>query len=188
MTALLAMQMGLRKKQSSQEYNHSPTMLLVALFGGAFAFIAVENICDDATDAGWQQMNRLSARHVHMGSAHAEIITFFVFLFILEFRETRSRIGFWRSRAPWLPLVGVMALATIIHIPICVVVLADASYAVSGYCRTCSVRHSPKSRKVKEAAQSVWGDVDELFKLSSARLGFTRRHIQETFLHDLHQG
>ena len=34
--------MARRKKRSSYEYNHTPTTLLVALFGGACAFIAVE--------------------------------------------------------------------------------------------------------------------------------------------------
>jgi predicted transcriptional regulator of viral defense system len=68
------MQMGQRKKQSSHEYNHSPTTLLVALFGGACAFITVESIYGDANDAGWQQMNRLPAWQVHMGSACVGII------------------------------------------------------------------------------------------------------------------
>ena len=146
------MQMGQRKKQSSREYNHSPTTLLVTLFGGACAFITVESICGDANDAGWQQMNRLPAWQVHMGSACAGIITFFVFLFILEFLETRSRITAWRSSAPWLPLVGFTALATIVHIPFCIVLLAGSSYAVWAYRRTSSVRRAPGSRKRKEVA------------------------------------
>jgi len=149
---LLAMQMGQRKKQSSREYNHSPTTLLVTLFGGACAFITVESICGDANDAGWQQMNRLPAWQVHMGSACAGIITFFVFLFILEFLETRSRITAWRSSAPWLPLVGFTALATIVHIPFYIVLLAGASYALYAYRRTCNARCSPGSCKGKEIA------------------------------------
>jgi hypothetical protein len=152
MTALPVMQMGQRKKQSSHEYHHSPTTLLVALFGGACAFITVESIYGDANDAGWQQMNRLPAWQIHMGSACVGIITFFVFLFILEFVETRSRITAWRSTAPWLPLVGFTALATIVHIQFCIVLLAGASYAVWAYRRTSSVRRSPGSRKEREIA------------------------------------
>jgi len=124
------MQMGQRKKESSHEYNHNPTTLLVALFGGACAFITVESICGDANDAGWQQMNRLQAWQVHMGSICMGIITFIVFLFILEFLETKSRITAWRSSSPWLPLAGFTALATIVHILFCIVLLAGASYAV----------------------------------------------------------
>jgi hypothetical protein len=124
------MQMGQRKKQSSHEYNHNPVTLFVALFGGACAFITVESICGDANDAGWQQMNRLQAWQVHMGSICMGIITFIVFLFILEFLETKSRITAWRSSSPWLPLAGFTALATIVHILFCIVLLAGASYAV----------------------------------------------------------
>ena len=144
--------MGQRKKQSSHEYNHSPTPLLVALFGGACAFITVKSICGDANDAGWQQMSRLPAWQVHMGSACVGIITFFVFLFILEFLETRSKITAWRSSAPWLPLAGLTALATFVHIPFYIALLVGASYAVWAYRRTCSVRRSLRSSKVKEVA------------------------------------
>jgi hypothetical protein len=87
-----------------------------------------------------------------MGSACVGIVTFFVFLFILEFLETKSRITAWRSSAPWLPLVGFTALATIVHIPFCIVLLAGSSYAVWAYRRTSSVRHAPRSSKVKEVA------------------------------------
>jgi hypothetical protein len=140
------------KKKGSCEYNDTSITLLVALFGGACAFITVESICGDANDAGWQQMNRLPAWQVHMGSACVGIVTFFVFLFILEFLETKSRITAWRSSAPWLPLVGFTALATIVHIPFCIVLLAGSSYAVWAYRRTCSARRSPRSSKVKEVA------------------------------------
>ncbi|MGA7829509.1 MAG: hypothetical protein WCA21_00935 [Terracidiphilus sp.] len=149
---MLVMQMGQRKKQSSHENNHNPTTLFVALFGGACAFITVESICGDANDAGWQQMNRFPAWQVHMGSICIGIITFIVFLFILEFLETKSRIKAWRSSSPWLPLAGFTALATIVHIPFCIVLLADASYAVWAYHRTSRVRRALSSRKGKEVA------------------------------------
>jgi len=142
--------MGQRKKQSSHEYNHSPTTLLVALFGGACVFITVESIYGDANDAGWKQMNRLPAWQVHMGSGCVGIITFFVFLFILEFFETKSRTTAWRSSAPWLPLVGLTALATFVHISFYIVLLVGASFAVWAYRRTSSVRRAPGSRKGKE--------------------------------------
>jgi uncharacterized protein (DUF983 family) len=144
--------MAQRKKNTGNEYSHTPTALLVAMFGGACAFITVESICGNANDAGWQQMNRLPAWQVHMGSVCVGIITFFVFLFILEFLETRSRITAWRSSAPWLPLVGLTALATLVHIPFYIVLLVGASYTVWAYRRTCSVRRSLRSGKVKEVA------------------------------------
>jgi hypothetical protein len=146
------MQMGQRKKQSSYEYNHTPTTLLVAAFGGACAIITVESTFDDVLDMWEHQMNRIPAWQVHMGSACVGIITFYVFLFILEFLETRSRITAWRSSAPWLPLIGFTALTTIVHIPFCIVLLAGASYAVWAYRRTSSVRRAPGFRKGKEIA------------------------------------
>jgi nucleotide-binding universal stress UspA family protein len=87
-----------------------------------------------------------------MGSVCVGIITFFVFLFILEFLETNSRTTAWRSSASWLPLVGLTASATLIHIPIYVVFLGGGSYAVWAYRRTCRVRSSPRSRKLKGIA------------------------------------
>jgi uncharacterized protein (DUF983 family) len=146
------MYMAQRKKRTSNEYSHTPTTLLVALFGGACAFITVESICGDANDAGWQQMNRLPAWQVHMGAVCVGIITFFVFLFVLEFLETKSRVTAWRSSAPWLPLAGLTALATLVHIPFYIVLLVGSSYAVWAYRRTCSVRRSPVSQKGKEIA------------------------------------
>jgi hypothetical protein len=146
------MYMAQRKKNTGNEYSHTPTALLVAMFGGACAFITVESICGNANDAGWQQMNRLPAWQVHMGSVCVGIITFFVFLFILEFLETNSGTTAWRSSAPWLPLVGLTALATLVHIPFYIVLLVGASYAVWAYRRTWSVRRSLRCSKVKEVA------------------------------------
>jgi hypothetical protein len=146
------MYMAKRQKEPSNEYSHTPTTLLVALFGCACAFITVESICGDANDAAWQQMNRLPAWQVQMGAVCVGIITFLVFLFVLEFLETQSKMTAWRSSAPWLPLLGLTALATAIHIPIYVVFLIGGSYAGWAYRRTYSVRSSPKSRERKDIA------------------------------------
>jgi hypothetical protein len=124
----------------------------VAAFGGACAILTVESTFNDGMDMWEHQMSRLTAWQIHMGSACVGVITFFVFLFILEFLETRSRITAWRSSAPWLPLIGFTALATIVHIPFCIVLLAGVSYAVWAYRRTSSVRRAPSARKEKETA------------------------------------
>jgi hypothetical protein len=134
--------MGKRKRQSSYEYNHTPTTLLMALFGGTCAFIAVETTLPDLMELWWRQMKKLPGWQVHMGSACSGIITFLTFLFILEVLETKSRITAWRSSAPWLPLVGLTLLATIIHIPYYIVILAGTIYGVWAYRQTSSVRRS----------------------------------------------
>jgi hypothetical protein len=144
--------MGQGKKKRRYEYNDTAITLHVALFCGACAVLTVESIAGDAMHTGWQLVNRVPVWQLNMGSVCGGIITFFVFLFILEFLETKSRITAWRSSAPWLPLVGVTALATVFHIPIYIVFLVGVSYAVWAYRRTSSVRSSSRSSKGKEIA------------------------------------
>jgi hypothetical protein len=151
-TALQVVPVGHKRKSGSNEYNDTMTTLLVALFCGACAVLTIESYGGDAKDAGWLRMERVPAWQLHIGTVCVGIITFFVFLFILEFLETRSRITAWRSSAPWLPLVGLTALATLVHIPFYIVLLVGASYTVWAYRRTCSVRRSLRSGKVKEVA------------------------------------
>jgi hypothetical protein len=136
--------MGRRKNRSSYEYNHTPTTLMVALLGGSCAFIAVETTLPDVMDLWGSQMNKFPGWQFHMGSACSGIMTFFTFLFLLELHETRSRITAWRSSAPWLPLVGLTLLATIIHIPSYIVIMVGTIFAVWAYLQTSSVRRSPR--------------------------------------------
>ena len=150
MTALQVVPVGHKRKSGSNEYNDTMTTLLVALFCGACAVLTIESYGGDAKDAGWLRMERVPAWQLHIGTVCGGIITFFVFLFILEFLETRSRITAWRSSAPWLPLVGLTALATFVHISFYIVLLVGASFAVWAYRRTSSVRRAPGSRKGKE--------------------------------------
>jgi hypothetical protein len=132
--------MGKRKKTSTYEYNHTPTTLLVASFGGACAFVTVENTIADILGLWGYQVNKLLAWQVNMGALCVGIVTFTFFLFILEVIETRSKIIAWRTSVPWLPLVGLTAIATLVHIPFYVVVLISAICVVWAYRRTCSVR------------------------------------------------
>ena len=132
--------MGKRKSRSSYEYNHTSVTLLTALFGGVCAFIAVETTLPDLIESWGRQMDKLPGWQLHMGSVCGGIITFFTFLFILEALETKSRITAWRSSASWVPLIGLTAVDTVVHIPFYVVALAGASYGVWAYRRTSGVR------------------------------------------------
>lgn len=131
-----------RKSRSSNEYNHTPTTLLMALFGGTCASITVEITLPDLIESWGRRANKLPGWQVHMGSACSGIIAFFTFLFILEVFETRSRKTAWRSSAPWLPLVGLTLLATIIHIPYYVVIPVGIIYSLWAYRLTSSVRRA----------------------------------------------
>jgi hypothetical protein len=129
-----------KKKKSTYEYHDTWTTLLVASFGGFCAFIAVVNTIGDIVESLGGQANKLLAWQVNMGALCVGIATFFIFLFILELLETRSKITAWRSSAPWLPLAGLAAIATVIHIPFYIVALIGTIYGVWAYRRTSSVR------------------------------------------------
>ena len=133
-----------RKNRSGDEYSRTPITLLVALLGGSCAFIAVETTLPDVLDVWGSQMNKFPEWQFHTGSACSGILTFFTFLFLLELHETKSRITAWRSSAPWLPLVGLSLLATIIHIPYFIVILAGVICGVWAYRQTSSVRRPPR--------------------------------------------
>src|SRR5580698_918526 len=122
--------MARRKKRPSYEYHHTPTTLLVALCGGVCAFIAVEIFLPDLLELWEPQIGKFPGWQIHMGATCIEIMAFFVVLFLLELFETRSRLTAWRASAPWLPLVGLTLLATIIHIPYYIVILVGAIYGV----------------------------------------------------------
>jgi hypothetical protein len=136
--------MGKWKKNSTKEFNHTPTTLLMALFGGACAFITVENIIDDIMESWGHQVRKLMGWQVDMGSLCVGIVTFFIFLFILEVFETRSKITAWRSSAPWLPLVGLTAIATVVHIAFYIVAPIGALFGVWAYRKTNNVRRSTR--------------------------------------------
>jgi hypothetical protein len=56
-----------RRVQSSHDYNHTPTTLLMALFGGACAFLTIESILPDAMESSGHQPNEFPGWQVHMG-------------------------------------------------------------------------------------------------------------------------
>src|SRR5271166_3055635 len=122
-----------KKKKPAIEYHDTPTTLGVASLGGACAFITVVNTIGDIVESFGQSADKLLAWQVNMGPLCVGIVTFFVFLFILELLETRSKIIAWRSSAPWLPLAGITAIATMIHIPFFIVALIGAIYGVWAY-------------------------------------------------------
>jgi len=129
-----------KKKKPTFEYHDTPTTLVVASFGGACAFITVVNTIGDIVESLGHQANKLLAWQVNMGALCVGIVTFFVFLFILVVLETRSKITAWRSSAPWLPLAGLTAIATVIHISFYIVALTGVIYGVWAYRRTIIIR------------------------------------------------
>jgi hypothetical protein len=135
--------MSKRRNRSHHEYNDTQATLLMAVFGGTCAFFSVETIFPDVMESLGHQMSKLPGWKLHMGSMCVGILVFLIALFFLEVLETRSNITAWRSSAPWLPLAGLTAMATVIHIPLYIVVMLGGLCGVWAYRRTCSVRRSP---------------------------------------------
>ncbi len=132
--------MGKRKKQLRYEFNHTPTTVLMAVFGGACGFITVESFFEEITELFSSRGNDVYAWQVHMGSVCIGIITFVASLFLLAVFETKSRAIAWHSSWPWLPLVGLTAISTVVHIPFYFVAVIGAIYGIWAYRRTISVR------------------------------------------------
>jgi hypothetical protein len=132
--------MGRRKKQSSYEYNDTPTTMLMAVFGGACGLITVESFFEEIMDLLSNRTNKVHAWQVHMGSVSVGMIAFVVFLFFLEVFETRSKAIAWHSSWPWLPLVGLTAISTVVYIPFYLVAPIGVIYGVWAYRKTSSVR------------------------------------------------
>jgi len=139
---LLERQTVKKKKQSHYEFNHTPTTLLMALFGGLCAFISVEVTLPDLIESLGRHSIKLPGWRVHMASECSGILGFVLFLFILQVFETGSRITAWRTCAPWLPLIGLTFFATIVHIRYYIVILVGAAYCVWAYRLTFRVRNS----------------------------------------------
>jgi len=60
--------MGKRKKQLRYEFNHTPTTMLAALFGGACGFITVESFFEDIIQMFSSRTIKVATWQVHMGS------------------------------------------------------------------------------------------------------------------------
>lgn len=85
-------------------------------------------------------MRQLPGWRAHMGSAWMGTLAFVTALFLLENLGGQSRSRALRSAIPWLPLVALAGLATAIHIPISLVILAAAFYSPWAYLRMRTIR------------------------------------------------
>jgi UDP-N-acetylglucosamine:LPS N-acetylglucosamine transferase len=62
--------MGKHKKQLRHEFNHTPTTVLMAVFGGACGFITVESFFQDIMELLSNRTNLVHAWQVHMGQGN----------------------------------------------------------------------------------------------------------------------
>ena len=132
--------MGKRTKQSHAGMDLTSIAMLVAALGGAGILIYAESALDDVRRAADQHAPSTPGWQIHMASICLAAVAFVVVLFLLELLGRQSKIMAWRSSWPWLPLIGLTALGTFIHIPAYAVIPICAANGVWAYRRTRSVR------------------------------------------------
>jgi len=137
-----------RREQPNREFDKTLFTLLVAFLGGAGVSLDLGSVFPDLQSIGDQNTRKLVGWQVNMGSICIGLMAFVVILFCLEVLNKRSKIAGLRSSWPWLPLVGLTALATFVHIPVYFVIPAGAIYGTWA-CRRIfreSCRSAPSSK------------------------------------------
>jgi hypothetical protein len=97
--------------------------LVIGFLGGLGILIFGESLLGDIQGEGESHARSLASWQIHMGAACMGTAAFIVILFLLELLGCKSKVSAWRATWPWLPLVGLTALATVIHFPAYVVIL-----------------------------------------------------------------
>jgi hypothetical protein len=136
--------MGCRMRKARERENDGPYLTNLALFVGFFGGLGIvtygESLLGDIQSEGDLQGPSLANWQVHMGAACMGTVGFVVIFFLLELLGRQSKISAWRSSWPWLPLVGLTALATVIHIPAYAVIPMCVLDAVWAYQRIQAAR------------------------------------------------
>ena len=105
------------------------------LFGMA-AVYCLEIIYDNISDSAAPDVGPWPAWRAHMVSAFVGFLGFVTALFLLQTLAGRSKLNALRSAVPWLPLVALTGLASVVHIPIYLVVGVSVLYSPWAYLRT----------------------------------------------------
>ena len=132
--------MGKRAKQANVGMDSTLIAMLVAALGSGGILIYSESAMADVQSAMDQHARSMPGWQIHMGSTCLAAVAFVFILFCLELLGSQSKIEAWQSSWPWLPLIGLTALGTFIHIPAYAVVSICAANVFWAYRRTRSVR------------------------------------------------
>lgn len=133
-----------RKEQHGCSLDLTTFALLVGFLGGLGIVTYGESLLGDIQSEGGLHAPSLAIWQVHMGAACMGTAAFVLIFFLLEILGRQSKMSAWRSSWPWLPLVGLTSLATVIHIPAYAVILICGLVAVWAYHRTRAVRYTRK--------------------------------------------
>lgn len=111
-----------------------PTTWLAAMCGAAILQYT-EFVYMSSTDKNGQPAN-IPIWRVHMGSVCLGLIGFVITLFCFEVLEKKSKRIAFNSTIRWLPLVALTGLASIVHIPIVIVITLGFIYGTWAYRRS----------------------------------------------------
>jgi len=132
--------MGYRIKRNREQPDVGMSLtsfaLLVALLGGLGILFYGESLLGDIQSGGAPHGSSLANWQVHMGAICMGAAAFITILFLMELLSRQSKIDAWRTSWPWLPLVGVTAVATFIHVPSYAVIFICATVTVWAYVKT----------------------------------------------------
>jgi hypothetical protein len=132
--------MGNRRKQDEALQNDAWAAQFIACLGGLAVLYYAESTMSDLQKPEDRHIHQIPSWQIHMGSICIGVLAFVCMLFCLEFLARRSKIAAWRLSWPWLPLIGLTGLATLIHFPIYVVLPAIAIHVIWAYRRIRAVR------------------------------------------------
>ena len=130
--------MGRRREVQLHGRKQASIALILAAIGGSGISFFADSTLDAFLGMRDQHARRLTDWQVYMGSTCLGAVAFFIFLFCLELMERRSKIMAWHSSWPWLPLIALTGLATLIHFPAYAVISMGAIICRWAYRQTCN--------------------------------------------------
>lgn len=131
--------MGRRREVQLYDGGQTSIAVIIAGIGGGGIWFYIDSTLDDMQGIGYQHARRLPDWQIHTAAACLGTVTFLMILFCLELMARRSKMMAWRSSWPFLPLIGLTGLASLIHIPAYAVIPIGALLCVWAYRQTSRV-------------------------------------------------
>jgi hypothetical protein len=135
-----------KARETQDDLEVTTGALAIGFLGGLGIVNYGESLLGDIQGTGESHARSLANWQVHMGAACMGTAAFVVILFLLVLLGHKSKVSAWRFTLPWLPLVGLTALATAIHFPAYVVILMCALDVAWAYYKTRVARETSNTR------------------------------------------
>lgn len=131
----------MRKRKQKPIY--SPEQTIIAFGVGCLACAGIAYVLETTYDymiETGEKLPGLPGWRAHMGTACLGLSVLILTFYLLEVLGRESKVIAWRASSPWLPLVGLTAMATVVHMPAYVVIVVSLMYSVWAFRRMRSVR------------------------------------------------